>query len=107
MQPVHFKTLHDDQYLPYSSIGPDEHFAASAPLGKDIDFDLEEEPTRRWQVVSYDPNICRVKLEHDRDGKFGHHRFKAEIEIKAIRPGKTTVIFISGPKKLTVHFTAY
>ena len=107
MPPAQMRTLIDDQYLPYASLGLDEHYAASAPLGKDIDIDLEEDPAHRWQVVSYDPNVCRVKLEHDKDGKFGHRRYKAEIEIKAIRPGKTAVLFISGRKKLTVHFTAF
>lgn len=103
----HFKTLLDDQFLPYASLGLDEHFAASAPLGKDLDLDLEEDPARRWQVASYDPNICRVKLEHDKDGKHGQRRYKADIEIKAIRPGKTDVVFTCGHKKLTVHFTAF
>ena len=106
-QPVQLKPRLDHQFLPLASLGLDEHFAASARLGKDIDLDLEEDPARPWQLVSFDPNVCRVKLEHERDGKHGHRRYKADIEIKAIRPGKSYVIFMCGPKKVTVHFTAY
>ncbi|MBQ6470768.1 MAG: hypothetical protein IJJ33_02180, partial [Victivallales bacterium] len=97
----------DDQFLPYASLGQDEHFAVSVPPGKDIDIDLEEDSVILWQVVSYDQNICRVKLEHDRDGKHGHRRYKADVELKAIRPGKTAVVFTRGSKRLTVHFTAF
>ncbi len=104
---VQLKPLSDHQFLPFASIGPDEHFMASARLGKDLDLDLEEDPARPWQVLSFDPNICRVKLEHDKDGKHGHRRYKADIEIKAIRPGKTAVVFVCGHKKVTIHFTAY
>ena len=102
------KLLRDDQKFSFSSLEPNEHYETSVPVGKDIDFDLGEEPSRgrSWQVVSYDPNICRVKLEHDRDGSFPFRRYKAEIELKAIRPGRTEVVFSCGKKKFTVHFTA-
>ena len=105
--PAKLKPLYDHQYLSYSSLGPDEHYATSVRLGKDLDLNLEEDPARLWKVVSFDPNICRIKLEHDRDGKHGQRRFRADIEIKAIRPGKTAIVFVCGHKKLTVHFTAY
>ena len=101
-----FKPLADEQYLDYATLGHDEHFEASVPVGKDIDFDLSESTSNVWRLVSNDARICRVKIEHDRDGKFNRRRFKAEIELKALRPGNTTVVFASGPKKITIHFTA-
>lgn len=59
-----------------------------------------------WKVFSYDPGVCRVKLGHDQDGVWPLRRDKAEIELKALRPGRTDVIFTCGSKRFTVHFTA-
>jgi|GEM_PF-1712785 len=99
--------IHDKYYF-YSSLGPDEHFEISLPVRSDIDFKLAEDPGRGlyWKVVSYDASICRVKLEHDRDGIFPFRYDKAEIELKALRPGRTDVVFVCGGKKVTVHFSA-
>ena len=104
-----YKPLADDQFFALESLGNNEHFAVSVPVGKDIDLDLGEDPNRNllWRVASYDARICRVELEHDRDGKRMRRRFKAEIEMKALRPGKTSVVFTCGAKRLTIHFTAF
>ena len=93
------------QYYFYNFLGADEHYATSLPLGSDIEFDLGEDPGNGlyWRVVSYDPAICRVKLEHDHNLVMPD---KAEIELKALSPGQTDVVFTCGPKKFTVHFTA-
>ena len=78
------------------------------PVGSDIDFELGEDASagRYWQVVSYNPAICRVKIEHDQDGIFPVRWDKAEIELKALGRGTTDVVFSCGGKKLTVRFTA-
>ena len=92
----------------YRFLGQDEHFETSLPVGSDIDFELGEDAgsSLYWRVTSYDASICRVKLEHDQDGVFPVRWDKAEIELKALRPGSTDVVFTCGTKKLTVHFTA-
>ena len=77
-------------------------------MRSDIDFNLGEDPNRGqyWRVVSYDASVCRVKLEHDQDGVFPFRYYKAEIELKALRPGRTDVVFSCGGKRVTVHFSA-
>jgi len=106
--PIIAKPLVDDSYFAFGSLGEDEHYAASLPVRSDVDFDLAEDPGRRlyWQLVSYDPAVCRVKLKHDRSGVYPLHRYKAEIELKAVARGRTDVVFACGTKKFTVHFTA-
>jgi len=103
------KLLQNDKYYFYNFLGANEHFEASIPVGSDIDFELGEDAGSAlyWRLAnSYDASICRVKLEHDQDGVFPFRRDKAEIELKALRPGKTDVVFVCGQKKFTVHFTA-
>jgi len=102
------RLLQNDRYFSYSFLGQDEHYETILPVGSDIDFDLGEVPSSGyyWKVFSYDPSICRVKLEHDQDGVWPLRRDKAEIELKALRPGRTDVIFTCGSKRFTVHFTA-
>lgn len=102
------RLLQNDKYYAYSFLGQDEHFTASLPVGSDIDFKLGEDAGsgRYWQVTSYDPAICRVKLEHDQDGVFPIRWDKAEIELKAMMRGSTVVVFVCGEKRFTVHFTA-
>lgn len=105
---VPMQPLIHDKYYSYDSLGADNHFEIALPVGSDIEFDLAEFPKRGlyWRVVNYDAGICRVKLEHDRDGVFPLRHDKAEIELKAMRPGRTDVIFTCGGKKVTVHFSA-
>ena len=102
------RLLQNDRYFSYSFLGQDEHYETILPVGSDIDFDLGEVPSSGyyWKVFSYDPSICRVKLEHDQDGVWPLRRDKAEIELKALRPGRTDVIFTCGSKRFTVHVTA-
>ena len=92
----------------YTFLGADEHFETSLPTGSDIDFELGEDAggSLYWRVVSFDPSICRVKIKHEQDGVFPFRIDKAEIELKALRPGRTDVVFVCGQKRLTVHFTA-
>ncbi len=101
-----YKLLPVELFLDFATLGPDEHYEASVPVGMDIDFDLSETHATQWRLISNDSRICRVKLEHDRDGKFNNRRYKAEVELKAIRPGTSVVVLECGPKKVTVHFTA-
>ena len=82
-------------------------FAATLGVGKDIDFELEEPQGSPWQVMSYNADLCRVKIEHDIDGIWPLRRYKAEIEIEARNPGETEIVFSnqSGQKavvKLTI-----
>lgn len=106
--PVGARALQDDRYYSFGSLGADEHFEISLPVGSDIDFELGEDVSSNlyWRVVSYDSNVCRVKFEHDQDGVFPFRRDKAEIELKAIGRGTTAVVFSCGGKQVTVHFTA-
>lgn len=102
-EPTALRAVLDDQYFDFASLGQSEHFAVTVAVGHDIDFDLGEPNGGGWAVVSgFDASVCRVKLEHDVD----HGRRKAEIEMKALRPGATNVTFTGGGKQVTVHFTA-
>ena len=107
-QPDRKNLRQNDRYFSYSFLGQDEHYETTLPVRSDIDFELGEVPSSGyyWKVVSYDPSICRVKLEHDQDGVWPLRRDKAEIELKALRPGRTDIIFTCGSKRFTVHFTA-
>ena len=100
--------LQNDKYYAYMFLGKDEHYEISLTPGSDIDFELGESVGSgcAWRVVSYDPAICRVKIEHDQDGVFPFRRDKAEIELKALGRGTTVVVFSTGEKTFTVHFTS-
>ena len=106
--PPSAQLLQNDRYYTYTFLDNDTHFEASVPCGSDIDFKIGEDASSQlyWRLVSYNPAVCRVKLEHDSDGVFPFRIDKAEIELKALMPGKTDVVFVCGPKKVTVHFTA-
>ena len=81
-------------------------FAATLAAGKDIEFELEETQGDPWQAVSYNADLCHVKIEHDVDGIWPLRRYKAEIEIDAIRAGETEVVFANpAGKKVIVKLT--
>lgn len=85
-----------------------ETLSATVPLKGEIDFELEENADRGeyWTITSYDANICRIEMEHDRDGIWPFRYDKAEIELKGIAPGTTTVVFThSSGKSFKVLFT--
>ena len=86
--------LIDDQSYSFDSVPP--ALQATLFTGQDIDFDLEEKPGENlfWRVVKYDPSVCRVEIDHERGGFWKHP--KAEIEIKALRPGSTVIEFSAG-----------
>lgn len=68
---------------------------ATVPLRGEIDFELEEDSSQGlyWAISSYDPNICRVEMEHDRGGIWPFRYDKTEIDLKGVAPGTTTVVF--------------
>jgi len=105
----HGKPLQNDSFLEYKSLGEEEVYEVSLRSGKEIEFNLEEKRKKgiSWQIVSYDPNICRVKLDHDHVRVFFERHDAAEIEIKALRPGSTRVIFNCDDKTFIVNFTSY
>lgn len=81
---------------------------ATVPLRGEIDFDLEEDASEGlyWTVSSYDANICRVEMKHDRGGIWPFRYDKAEIELKGVAPGTTTVVFAyPDGKTFSVLFT--
>ncbi len=81
---------------------------ATVPLRGEIDFDLEEDASEGlyWTVSSYDANICRVEMKHDRGGIWPFRCDKAEIELKGVAPGTTTVVFAyPDGKTFSVLFT--
>lgn len=100
--------LQHNRYYRWNSLGPVEHFQVQLPVGSDIDFDLQENPDRNlyWSVISYDARICRIKVDHDRDGFFPFRVDKAEFELKALWRGTTTIVLACGGKKIYIHFTA-
>ena len=105
--PAGSQIIQNNKYYSYSFLDADVHFEASLPVGSDVEFELGENVSDRcvWRLVSCDPAICRVKLKHDQDGVFPFRWDKAEIELKSIGRGSTDVVFTTGEKKVTVHFT--
>ena len=106
---ANFPPLINDHYYSFTSLARVEEFQVNLPVGSDIDFELGEDvDARRYWVLfpSYNPNICRVKLEHDRDGFWPFRRDKAEIELKAVSRGTTKVEFQCAEKRVIIHFTA-
>ena len=105
----HGKPLQNDSFIEYKSLGEEEVYEVSLRSGKEIEFNLEEKRKKgiSWQIVSYDPNICRVKLDHDHVRMLFERHDAAEIEIKALRPGSTRVIFNCDDKTFIVNFTSY
>ena len=91
----------------WRSLHPVEHFQVQLPVGSEIEFKLEENRRRNlyWSVVSYDSRICRIKIDHDRDGVYPFRVDNAEFELKALWRGTTTVVLSCGEKKVVIHFT--
>ena len=78
------------------------------PLRGDVDFELEEDADKGhyWTISSYDSSICQVEIKHDRDGIWPFRYDKAEIDLKGIAPGTTTVVFTyPDGKSFSVIFT--
>ena len=103
------KPLQNDSFLEYKSLRHEEIYEVSLRSGKEIEFNLEEnrKKGRYWQIVSYDPNICRVKLDHEHVRVLFERHDAAEVEIKALRPGSTRVILNCDDKTFIVNFTSY
>ena len=81
---------------------------ATVPLGGEIDFALEEDASRAqyWTISSYDSAVCRVEIEHDREGIWPFRRDLAKIELKGVAKGTTTVLFTyPDGKNFQVQFT--
>lgn len=96
-----------DKFYFLREIG-DAPYAATIPVGSDIEFELQEDSPRGfvWQIESYDAGICRVKIDHDRDRDWwGRIREKAEIELKGVAPGTATVVFTAQGKRFIVLLT--
>ena len=81
---------------------------ATVPLRGEVEFELEEDVDKGhyWTISSYDSSICRVEIKHDRDGIWPFRYDKAEIDLKGIAPGTTTVVFTyPDGKSFSVIFT--
>ncbi len=106
--PAAAQMLIDGKYFSMKKISGSAAYYANVPLSDDIDFELEEDADSNlfWTVSEYDSNICRVKIEHDRDGVWPFRHDKAEIELEGLSRGTTTVVFSLGAtgKTFTVVF---
>lgn len=98
--------LYDDAY--YRIAQAPAALQVRIPVGEDLEFELEEQPDAGflWSVASYDPTFCRIGIEHKPEGFF--RRPKAEIELKALRSGASTVELVGGSgasaKRMVLHF---
>ena len=70
--------------------------------GDDFEFELRESDGKIWTLARCDGNICRVKIKHDRDGIWPFRYDKAEVEIEALRAGKTTIILNHPDKQMII-----
>lgn len=101
------KPLFHDKFYSLREIG-DAPCAATIPVGSDIEFELEQDASRGivWKIESYDANVVRVKMEHDRDRNLlGRVKEKMEVELKGVAPGTTPVIFSAPGKRFVVLLT--
>ena len=102
------RVLVNDGYYRFRDLPPVSVFHANVPVGSDIEFKLGEDIERGmiWSLAGgYDPRICRVKLEHDRDGVRSFRHDKAEIELKALGRGATRIEFVNANgKRVIVNF---
>ena len=105
--PVAPALQHHRRYY-WRSLGPVENFQIQLPVGSEIEFKLQENRSKNlyWSVASYDSRICRIKIDHDRDGFYPFRMDYAEFELKAIGRGTTPVVLVCGEKKVIIYFTA-
>lgn len=94
-----------DKYYAFGALPNKTELRASMTPGSEIEFELGENgaSNKYWSVSQYDAAICRVKLEHDTDGIMPFRYDKSEIELKALAPGETSVVFQCGGKTFTVY----
>ena len=102
---VSVPTLQHHQYFALSALRPVEHFQALLPVRGEIKFKLQNYPLRRlyWRVIRYDAAICRISYREDRDRIPPFRVDKTEFEVKALRPGDTTVELACGRKRVYVR----
>ena len=100
--------LQHHHFYKWASLRPVEHFKIQLPVGSEIEFKLQEDRHKNlyWSVVSYDNRICRVKVDHDRDGVYPFRTDKADFELKALWRGTTNIVLTCGKKKVIIQFTA-
>ena len=98
-------TLQHQQYFELKTLRPVEHFQTLLPVRGEIRFKLQNYPLRRqyWTVVSYDARICRISSRIDRDRIPPFRVDKTEFEVKALRPGDTTIELACGRKRVYVR----
>lgn len=104
--PVSLLPLINDRFYSLKSIGATE-YQVTLPVGSEIDFKLEENADngQYWSLSTYDAYICRVKMEHDRDGVWPFRYDNAEIELKGLTPGTSRIVFNYPGKTFIVHVT--
>ena len=68
-------------------------FSVTLKPGKDIDFELENTRDGRWSITAKEGNFLLVTSGPDTDGIWPFRRYKTEFEIKALRRGRTDMVF--------------
>lgn len=98
-------TLQHQQYFELKTLRPVEHFQTLLPVRGEIRFKLQNYPLRRqyWTVVRYDASVCRISSRLDRDRIPPFRVDKTEFEVKALRPGDTTIELACGRKRVYVR----
>ncbi|MCQ2353084.1 MAG: hypothetical protein MJ033_06370 [Victivallaceae bacterium] len=99
----------NDRYYSLAAFTAGDYTAMVTP-GKDIEFKLAANVARRelWRVESYNPAICRVKLEYDEKGFWPFRYDLAEVEIKGISRGVDNVVFVhSSGARVTVKVEVF
>ena len=102
---VSVPTLQHHQYFELKALRPVEHFQTLLPVRGEIRFKLQNYPLRRqyWTVVRYDASVCRISSRLDRDRIPPFRVDKTEFEVKALRPGDTTIELACGRKRVYVR----
>ena len=102
---VSVPTLQHHPYFELAALRPVEHFQTILPVRGEIKFKLQNYPLRRlyWRVIRYDAAICRISYREDRDRIPPFRVDKTEFEVKALRPGDTTIELACGRKRVYVR----
>jgi len=98
-------TLQNDQCIAAKKIVNQRVYQLSTTVGHDVEVKLGENPAKNelWQPVSYDPAVCRIKIDHEKKGFWPFTCEYAEIEIKGLVRGQHDVVLQCGAKHITIR----
>ncbi len=98
-------SLRNEQYVEAAAIPDKAVYRVSTTVGHDVEIQLGEESAKNelWQPVSYNPDACRLKIDHEKKGFWPFTREYAEIEIKGLVRGQQELVLQCGTKRIIIR----